>query len=1024
MRRNNLKAINFTLLVMLFGLVACKNPVIQESANGNACAVSISVMPPDAPARTVVPSVNTQIAAISISLVDSKGSVFSVVSGPGIESVIDVYPGDCTISAQAFSDTARTNLIASGSKSVTAISGETVSTTISLTLSNPVDGNGSLRLPISFPSNLGITSVSAAFADGSATAFVTDADYTAGTATLTAPDVPKGPHIIAVSFKAGAAVIGCVYEAINIRTGLISNRWVDGGGNLLTTRVFTVDELYTSTRSLASLTVAGVSVPLVSGTTAYPLSVGALDSLTFSASAGLPSQSLAYTWNAGNATAATGSIASDAFSPALSTIGANTLKITVTASDRQSTLDYTITITRKWTVSFNVKGGGTMAPITVENGQTVAAPATPTYTGFTFEGWYADAAYTTPFTFGSGGTAVTGNSTIYAKWTETGIVRVTITLIPGTYQTISTIAKASVRQDGAISISATCTIASADASWAWYLDGTLVSPTATNHADTAAFSWSPGVATSVGEHAISCVAKAKDTALANGIAYSGSGVITVLSGFLLTYDGNGADSGAVAAYDLAGTMPTTTALTNSFTRPNYDCYGWNTSADGSGTFYAENVTFTDATKDTILYAQWKPTDAWLATQLKAYARKGKVYLSWSEPSGNELAALRLNNNISIVYYENCDSSTDTTLLTPGNVTGIPKGIGQYVISEPTLSDYSQYKFIVSENFPNGASTSATIYAIPGLGTASISSVGSSFLPECFVPAKKVYTKNELTPDFDQTTGTAPKSFWMAQTEIPYPLWYEVYNWALLNGYYISHTGNSGSTVNLSLKPLFSQPVTTISRRDAIVWCNALTEYYNAKNGTDLKCVYYTDAAFTKPLTSSSSTPTVYNGTLDNPYIKPDAKGFRLPTLTEWENASRYIGDFNGNGDILDNNEFYPATYPSGADAIYNGTATSDYDGDGNIKSIGDVCWYSSNQINNPNLLVATKAPNILGLFDMNGNVSEMVQDIDTGANAAYIASSPYTQTQKYSVCSFATTSLDLFYNGNISTGFRVVRNAN
>jgi hypothetical protein len=37
------------------------------------------------------------------------------------------------------------------------------------------------------------------------------------------------------------------------------------------------------------------------------------------------------------------------------------------------------------------------------------------------------------------------------------------------------------------------------------------------------------------------------------------------------------------------------------------------------------------------------------------------------------------------------------------------------------------------------------------------------------------------------------------------------------------------------------PVTTVNWRDSRVWCNALTEYYNAKHGadTDLDCVYTT-----------------------------------------------------------------------------------------------------------------------------------------------------------------------------------------
>lgn len=49
---------------------------------------------------------------------------------------------------------------------------------------------------------------------------------------------------------------------------------------------------------------------------------------------------------------------------------------------------------------------------------------------------------------------------------------------------------------------------------------------------------------------------------------------------------------------------TATALSQSFTRENYTLLGWNTVADGSGTFYdlTQNVTLTD---DLTLYAQWE-----------------------------------------------------------------------------------------------------------------------------------------------------------------------------------------------------------------------------------------------------------------------------------------------------------------------------------------------------------------------------------------------------------------------------------
>ena len=67
-----------------------------------------------------------------------------------------------------------------------------------------------------------------------------------------------------------------------------------------------------------------------------------------------------------------------------------------------------------YTVSFNVDGGNAVAAQTVLNGKSASKPADPTKDGFVFVGWYADAAFTTPYAFGSA--PVTGDTTVYARW--------------------------------------------------------------------------------------------------------------------------------------------------------------------------------------------------------------------------------------------------------------------------------------------------------------------------------------------------------------------------------------------------------------------------------------------------------------------------------------------------------------------------------------------------------------------------------------------------------------------------------
>jgi uncharacterized repeat protein (TIGR02543 family) len=79
------------------------------------------------------------------------------------------------------------------------------------------------------------------------------------------------------------------------------------------------------------------------------------------------------------------------------------------------------TIYAKWlaayTVTFNVDGGSAVAAQTVVQGGKASKPVDPTRAGYTFAGWYKDAAKTTPWNFDTD--TVTAVTTIYAKWLAT-----------------------------------------------------------------------------------------------------------------------------------------------------------------------------------------------------------------------------------------------------------------------------------------------------------------------------------------------------------------------------------------------------------------------------------------------------------------------------------------------------------------------------------------------------------------------------------------------------------------------------